>query len=165
MDDNKFIRYTLGKPEKWLIDEARAMGIDISDLEHEVSNYFINHSINRHGNTKAEVDQGQLPITDQDIASVPVIVQTPNFTVIGIKQNNELLIAYAKHFEGSTTIYLEEVLNSRKNKALRSKTMYKKMGLISQGVFIKILSNNAHTDMSGIKIVVGAGGKPGGEAV
>jgi hypothetical protein len=165
MDDNQFSKYTIGKPEQWLVDAAGAMGIDVSGLEHEVSNYFINHSINRHGNEKAEVDQGQLPITSQDIAAIPAIVQTPNFTVIGIKQNNELLIAYAKYFEGSTIIYLEEVLNSRKNKALRSKTMYKKKGLVNQGVFLKILSNNAHTDVSGIKIVVGAGGKPGGETV
>jgi hypothetical protein len=165
MDNNQFTKYTIGKPEQWLIEAAGAMGIDVSGLEHEVSNYFINHSISRHGNEKAEEEQGQLPITNQDIASIPAIVKAPNYTVIGMKRYEESLIAYAKHFEGYTTIYLEEVLNSRKNKALRSKTMYKKMGVVSQEVFIKILSNNAHTDISNIKIVVGAGGNPGGEAV
>jgi hypothetical protein len=66
--------------------------------------------------------------------------------------------------EDWTLIYLEEILNSRKNKALRSATMFKKKRLIRQETFIKILSNNAHTDMKGIKKVVGAGGKPGEEA-
>ncbi|GHT84103.1 hypothetical protein FACS1894137_06730 [Spirochaetia bacterium] len=165
MDDNQFTKYTIGKPELWLINAAGAMGIDVSALEHEVSNYFINHSISRHGIEKTEEERGQLPITDQDIASIPVIVKAPNYTVIGMKRKNESLIAYAKHFKCCTTIYLEEVLDSRKNKALRSKTMYKKMGLITQEIFIKILSNNAHTDISNIKIVVGAGGNPGGEAV
>ncbi|MDR2767180.1 MAG: hypothetical protein LBB82_02510 [Treponema sp.] len=74
------------------------------------------------------------------------------------------MIAYAKYFAGWSLIYLEEILNSRKNKALRSATMFKKLGLIGQETFIKILSNNAHTDITGIKEVVGAGGKPGGEA-
>jgi hypothetical protein len=42
--------------------------------------------------------------------------------------------------------------------------MFKKKGLIHQETFIKILSNNAKTDMTGIKKVVGAGGNPGEEA-
>jgi hypothetical protein len=42
--------------------------------------------------------------------------------------------------------------------------MYKKMGNVSNETFLKIVSNNANTDISGIKMVVGAGGNPGGEA-
>jgi hypothetical protein len=164
MEDNQFSTYTLGKPHKWLIDAAAELNIDISLSEHEVSNYFINHSINRHGNQKIETAQGQLPITEDDIAFISAIVRSPDYAIIGIKRNNERLIAYAKYFESWTAIYYEEILNSRKNKALRSKTMYKKMGLVSKKVFIKIVSNNAHTDLSDIKIVVGAGGNPGGEA-
>jgi hypothetical protein len=86
------------------------------------------------------------------------------YTVIGIKRHGVRIIAYAKYFEDWTLIYLEEILNSRKNKALRSTTMFKKKGLIHQETFIKILSNNAKTDMTGIKKVVGAGGNPGEEA-
>ena len=55
------------------------------------------------------------------------------------------------------------MLNSKRNKALRSKTIYKKMGTVRNDTFLKIVSNNAHTDISTIKVVVGAGGNPGGE--
>jgi hypothetical protein len=54
-------------------------------------------------------------------------------------------------------------LNSKRNKALRSKTMYKKTGSVNSETFLKIIANNAHTDVSHIKVVVGAGGRPGGE--
>jgi hypothetical protein len=42
--------------------------------------------------------------------------------------------------------------------------MYIKMGSVSSETFLKIVSNNANTDTSGSKMVVGAGGHPGGEA-
>jgi hypothetical protein len=47
---------------------------------------------------------------------------------------------------------------------IQSKTMFIKMGTVSNETFLKIVSSNAHTDVSGIKVVVGAGGYPGGEA-
>jgi hypothetical protein len=42
--------------------------------------------------------------------------------------------------------------------------MYKKIGSVSNETFLKIVSNNANTDISETKMVVGAGGNPGGEA-
>jgi hypothetical protein len=38
------------------------------------------------------------------------------------------------------------------------------MGTVSEQTFMKIVANNAHTDVSGVKMVVGAGGHPDGEA-
>jgi hypothetical protein len=103
-------------------------------------------------------------ITPTDIALIPDIVERPDYAIIGIKRKNETLIAYSKKYEHNTAVYYEEVLNSKKNKALRSKTIYKKMGNVSKETFLNIVSSNAHTDVSHIKIVVGAGGRPGGEA-
>ena len=45
----------------------------------------------------------------------------------------------------------------------RAKTMYKKMGAIDSKTFLKIVSHNSNTDISGAIIMVGAGGNPGGE--
>ena len=159
-----FEKTVIGKPEQWLIQAAEGAGLDISGLNHEVTNYFTSHSIKRHGNAGAEKAQGQLPVTPADFARIPDIVKTPDCTIINIRRNTEILIAYSKKFEDGTTIYYEEVLNSKKNKALRSKTIYKKMGTVKNDVFLKIVSNNAHTDVSQIKLVVGAGGNPGREA-
>jgi hypothetical protein len=151
MAENKLILTPIGKPEQWLIEAAAEININVSGLMHEISNYFVNHRINRHGGEKAEEDQGQLPISHKDIALIPEVIKAPVYSAIGIKRHGVRIIAYAKYFEDWTLIYLEEILNSRKNKALRSTTMFKKKGLIRQETFINILSNNAHTDMSGIK--------------
>jgi hypothetical protein len=161
---NPFDITKVGKPEQWLIEAAASIDLDISALTHEITTYFINHDIKRHGNVEAEKAQGQVAVTSSDIDRIPDIVKTPDCAIIGIKRHEETLIAYSKRFEDGTVIYYEEVLNSKKNKALRSKTLYKKTGLVSGETLLKIVANNAHTDISDVKIVVGAGGQPGGEA-
>jgi hypothetical protein len=153
----------IGKPEPWLIEAAASIGLNLAELTHETTNYFVNHGIKRHGNAEMEKAQGQLPVTLADIERIPEIVKAPDCAIIGINRHSIPLIAYAKKFEDGTILYLEEVLNSKRNKALRSKTMYKKMGTVSAETFMKIIANNAHTDVSSIKMVVGAGGNPGGE--
>jgi hypothetical protein len=160
---NSFDVTKIGKPAQWLIEAAAAIGLDISGLIHEITSYFVNHGIKRHGNAEVEKAQGQVVVTTADIDRIPDIVKSPDCAVIGIKRHEETLIAYSKRFEDGTAIYYEEILNSKKNKALRSKTLYKKMGTVSIENFLKIVANNAHTDVSGVKVVVGAGGHPGGE--
>ena len=159
-----FEKTAIGKPEQWLVDAAQAAGLDISGFTHEVTNYFIIHSINRHGNAKREKAQGQLPVTIADFERIPEVVKKPDCAIINIKRNRGVLIAYSRKFGESTIIYYEEILNGKKNKTLRSKTIYKKMGTVKNDTFLKIVANNAHTDISDIKKVVGAGGNPGGEA-
>ena len=159
-----FERKAIGKPERWLVEAAKTAGLDISGLAHEVTNYFIDHSVKRHGNAETERRQGQISVTVADMDLIPDIVKKPDCAIINIRRNRDVLIAYSKKIEGDTVIYYEEVLNSKRNKALRSKTIYKKMGTVKKDVFLKIVSNNAHTDMSQVKVVVGAGGNPGGEA-
>ncbi|MDR1654576.1 MAG: hypothetical protein LBR96_01160 [Treponema sp.] len=154
----------IGRPEPWLIEAAASVGLDFSGLTHEITTYFVNHGIKRHGNAETEKAQGQVAVTPDDIERIPDIVKSPDCAVIGIKRHEEILIAYSRRFDDGTAIYYEEVLNSKKNKALRSKTLYKKIGTVSSETFLKIVANNAHTDVSGVKVVVGAGGRPGGEA-
>ena len=154
----------IGKPAQWLVEAAAAAGLDISGLIHEVTNYSKSHSIKRHGNAETERAQGQVPVTLADFDRVPEIVKNPDCAIINIKRNGGTVIAYAKKFEDHTVIYFEEVLNSKRNKSLRSKTIFKKMGTVKADTFLKILKNNIHTDVSEIKMVVGAGGYPGNKA-
>lgn len=164
MPDNQLETTPIGPPARWLIEAAADIGIDIAGFAHETTNYFRNHSLKRHGNEKAEQALGQLPVTAADFARLPDIVSSPDCAILGIKRHEEILIAYAKKMGDWTAVYYEEVLNSRKNTALRSKTLFKKKGTVTTEKFINIIANNAHTDLSGVKIVVGAGGHPGGEA-
>jgi hypothetical protein len=126
---NPFGITKIGKPEQWLIEAAASIGLDFSALTHEITTYFVNHGTRRHGNGEAERAQGQVAVTAADIARIPDIVKTPDCAIIGIKRHEEILIAYSKRFEDGTVVYVvyyEEVLNSKRNKALRSKTIYKK---------------------------------------
>jgi hypothetical protein len=159
-----FEKTVIGKPEQWLVEAAKAAGLDISGLTHEVTNNFVTHCKKQHGNKKIEKARGQLPIVSADIELIPDIVKNPDCVIIGIKKYGQIFNAYLKKESNGSVIYYEEVLNSKKNKSLRSKTMYKKMGTVNDEIFLKIVSNNANTDISGIKMVVGAGGNPGGEA-
>jgi len=74
---------------------------------------------------------------------------------------------YAKIDNGITYLYFEEVLFSRRNKALRGKTFYKITRPLSFDEFLKNISRNKKTDISKAmflnkKNVQTAGGYPGG---
>jgi len=161
---NQFNKTVIGKPAQWLIEAADSIGLNFSYLDHEITNYFVSHSMKKHGNAKLEKARGQVAITSADIDRLPNVIKTPDYAVIGKNRSNEIFIAYSKRFEDGTVIYYEEVLNSNKNKTLRSKTIYKKMGTVSKDSFLKIVANNGRTEILVEKTVVGAGGHPGGEA-
>jgi hypothetical protein len=104
----------LGGPEPWLVEAAASIGLDLSGLTHEITTYFVNHGIKRHGNAETEKAQGQVAVTAADIERIPDIVKSPDCAVIGIKRHKETLIAYSRRFDDGTAIYYEEVLNSKK---------------------------------------------------
>jgi hypothetical protein len=159
---NQLNKTIIGKPAQWLIEAAASIGLDFSELTHEVTNSFIAHVFKQHGNEKSERARGQIAVTQADITKIPGIVKDPDCAIIGIKRDSETLIAYSKKYENNTVIYYEEVLTGKKSKSLRSKTMFIKIGSMSNEAFINIAGNHAHVDMSGVKIVVGAGGHPDG---
>jgi hypothetical protein len=150
---NSFNVTKIGKPAPWLIEAAASIGLDLSGLTHEVTNYFENHVLKEHGNEAAENARGQLPITPVDTGRIPDIVKNPDITIIGINRYGIPLIAYSKKYEDGTILYLEEVLNSKRNRGLRSKTIYKKMGVVTNENFLKIIGNNTKTDVSNMKMV------------
>jgi hypothetical protein len=158
---DKLVITKIGKPEPWLIEAAADIGIDVSEFSHETTSEFLTHTFKRHGNDTTERARGQIGVTPADIERVPEIVKDPDYAVIGIKRKNETLIAYSKNFGGNATIYYEEILTGNKTKALRSKTMFIKIGSLKQETFLNILGSNVLTDISGAKIVVGTGGQPG----
>ena len=159
-----FQRTLIGKPGQWLIEAAAEIGLDFSELVHEVTSEFVTHVMKHHGDAETEKARGQLPIIAADIMLIPDIIKNPNCAIIGISKYGKIFNVYLSENSNGTVIYYEEVLNSKKNKSLRGKTMYKKMGKMSNETFVKIVSNNSNTDMSGAKIMVGAGGHPDGEA-
>jgi hypothetical protein len=155
---NLFSKTTIGKPEQWLIEGAAAIGLDFSGLTHETTNELISHSVKRHGDPKTH---GAAAVTGADFDRIPGIVKTPDYAIIGAVRKGSLINAYAKIDGGATFLYFENILRSRKNKALRGKTLYKvKKPLTFEG-FIKIVVMNEKTDITEAKKIA-TGGHPGG---
>jgi len=162
---NSFEQTLIGKPEQWLIETGAIIQIDFSKLVHEITNEFINHSIKRHGDPKIH---GGATITTEDFDRIADIVKTPDFAIIGAMRKKTLMNAYAKIDNGITFLYFEEVLISRRNKALRGKTFYKVTRQLSLDEVLEKVSRTGKTDISKAVIfhsqinVQPAGGHPGG---
>lgn len=61
----------------------------------------------------------------------------------------------------NTTLYFEEVIEGSKNKALRSMSLFKRIGDVDGSLFKNIIAGNGKTDISGAKIIAEPGGQPG----
>ena len=140
----------IGKPEKWLIEAAASIGLDFTKLTHEITNDFINHSIKRHGDPRKH---GAAAITMTDFDCIPGIVKSPDHAIIGCIRNESLINAYAKIDSGMTYLYFEAVLMSRKNKALRGKTLYKITRPLSLNEILRNVSGNEKTDITSARIL------------
>jgi len=154
--ENKlFERESIGKAAKWLVNNAKEIGIDIKGFEHEVTNYFIDHVLKRHGNSDTEASVGQIAVKEYDFNSIADIVRNPDYAIIGAKRKGEDILFYAKRMEDGSTIYLEEVLKGKKNKTLRSKTLFRKKDDIDvdKDTLLKIASGYGRNDLSKIKTV------------
>jgi hypothetical protein len=159
-----FNRTAIGKPEQWLIEAAASIGLDFSKFIHETTDDFVSHSIKRHGDPKTH---GAATITIADFERISDIVKTPDYAIIGSIRKETLLNTYVKIYSGITYLYFEEVLISRRNKALRGKTLYKITKPLILDEIIKRVTKNDKTDISKAKIlslknVQTAGGHPGG---
>jgi hypothetical protein len=141
---NDLVITEIGKPEPWLIEAAASIGLDFAGLTHEVTNHFRNHVKKRHG-------QGALAILDTDFDLIPGIVKAPDMAIIGASRGEVLFNAYAKREAGATYLYYEEVLNSTRNKALRSRTFYKIIKPLDMAGFEKIITMNEISDLTRAK--------------
>jgi hypothetical protein len=143
-----FVVTEIGRPEKWLIEAAAAIGLDFSGFVHETTNELMSHSMKRHGDPQKH---GAVAITKADFERIPGIIKTPDHAIIGAIRKGTLINAYTKADGGSTYLYFEEVLQSRKNKALRGKTHYKINKPLTLEEFRKIVTMNKKTDISEAK--------------
>jgi len=154
---NIFNKTVLTKPQKWLIEAAADIGLDYSELSHEVTKQFLDHIIKRH-------NQGNLAIVEKDYQKLPGIVKAPDMAIIGATRGKKVFNAYAKRIDEETYLYFDEVLYSNRNKALRGSTFYKIKKRLDMDNLIKIITMNGKSDISKAKKFIAAGGHPGREA-
>jgi hypothetical protein len=146
---NQFTRTTIGVPEQWLIEAGVGIGLNLAGFVHEVTDHFRSHVIKRHGDLAAH---GAATVTDADLARIPDIVKTPDTVIIGAVRRNAVYIIYAKTDAEVTCLYFEQILDSRKNKALRGATFYKVLKPLALDKILGIVTMNGKTDLSKAKI-------------
>jgi hypothetical protein len=147
---NSFEKNKICRPEKWLIEAAAGIGLDYSELSHEVTNHFKNHVINRHGNP---AKHGTATVTNTDLEMIPAIVKKPDIAIIGALRWGLFCNVYIKIESGMTYFYFDQVLDSKRNMALRSGTFYKVTRPLKLDEILKSISRNDKTDISKAKIL------------
>jgi hypothetical protein len=140
----------IGPPEPWLIEAAASIGLDYSALTHEVTDHFKNHVINRHGNP---AKHGAATVTNTDFDRIPAIVKAPDMAIIGAIRRGNPYNVYIKIEKDMTYLYFDEVMNSKRNKALRSATLYKVTRPLTLDEVLKNVSGSNKTDVSKAKIL------------
>jgi len=148
---HSLIKSVIGKPEQWLIDASIKIGIDCSGLCHEVTSHFKAHVVKRHGDPEKH---GAARVTDADFGKIPTIVKSPSMAIIGASRRGSLYNIYIKIEAGMTFLYFEEILNSNRNKAMRSSTLYKVTRPLSLDEVLKNVTRNNKTDVSKANILV-----------
>jgi hypothetical protein len=159
-----FKKTIIGKSEQWLVGAAKVIGLDIDGFCHEITSDFVNHVIKEHGDGNSEKSRGNVPINIADFDKIPNIINTPDIFIVGAKRKGKDRIIYAKNDIAVSTLYFEEILFGKRNKSLRSKTMWKLTGAVTVKRITAILTNNALYDLSGAKIMTGGGSHPTCEA-
>jgi hypothetical protein len=140
----------IGKPAAWLINAASSIGLDYSGLTHEVTDHFRNHVRKRHGNP---AKHGTATIKDTDFDRIPAIVESPDMVIIGAIRSGNLCNIYVKIENSMTWLYFDEVLDSKRNKALRSVTLYRITKVLALAEVLNNVSHNDKTDISKAKII------------
>jgi len=137
---NQFTKTAIGKPETWLIEAASSVGLDYSELTHEVTAFFLQHVVSRHS-------KGHLAIGERDYKKIPGILKAPDLAIIGASRGKKLFNVYAKRIDGETYLYFEDVLNSTHNKTLRGSTFYKIKKELDIDNLVRIITMNGKSDV------------------
>jgi hypothetical protein len=143
------VKIPIKQVDKWMVDKVMEVtGIDITGFQHELSNDVIRHFMKNHGDSKKEIERGNLPLSSSDLENIPDIIGNPDYVVIGAKRYGFDKVIYAKNGTDGTTLYFEELLVGNKNKSLRSNTIYKTNKVLNENDVLDNIKRNAKTDMS-----------------
>lgn len=110
----------IGLASPSLVRQAMDAGIDIAGYRHTIDAYAVRHSLDTHGGEK-EAKRGQIPLTEQDILSVPDVVKAPDVLGFGAKNSRgQDLIVSVRRMPDGTMLVIEEVRTGLKTLALTS---------------------------------------------
>ena len=140
----------LSEVKDWIVNLAKATGLDIAGFKHKTTGDFERHVIKKHGNEKSEKGRGQVAVTQEDLDNIQSVMDNPDIAVAGIKKNGKDRIVLVKNNEHGSVL-VEEVLSGKRNKALNAKTFWILDKTVDEAKIKKILTNTKGYDVSKIK--------------
>ena len=93
-------------------------------------------------------------VTNEDFPRIPGIIKASDIAIIGAKRKKSLYIVYTQAEAGITYLYFEQILNSRKNKALRGSTFYKVTRPLTLTEILNNISRNNKTKVTDAKTYI-----------
>lgn len=132
---------------------------------HTADMYAVRHALSRHGDAQVEAKQGQLPLSDADIAAIPEAIAAPDAWILGAKTpRGQDIVGNLKRLPDGTVLYLEEVRSGRK--ALAMTSMRKYPGTTDfETIRNRIVPSYAQSDTGDVRIVYPAGAAGQGEVL
>lgn len=150
---NKYTSENVAPVDGWLADLARDNGLEITDYQHSLDTSAVRHIQKSHGDEKAELSRGQLPVLESDIAQIPLIVAAPEKLVFGLKSRlGKDEIGYLKTMDDGTVLFFEEVRTGRRNLAALSLRKYP--GTMNAESILSTLDPNARSDTRNPDLII-----------
>jgi len=121
---NKQKKVSLGRISERQVKEILELtGIDVTEFQLVIENFFIYHALSKHGNDAKEQKRGQLGVDEPDFGKIPEIINKPdNILLLKSKGTNTVL-----QFEKQIDALYFYVIEIRKGKMeLVGKTMFKR---------------------------------------
>lgn len=114
-----------------ITDEARAvlsnlLGYEVTSTDYILSNDGVKHILDEHGDPNKEIKNGNLPITDSVLESLPDVIANPDDISLGHKETrgDRIGIVFKKNLPDGTAVYVQFDNTGRGN--IEGKTLYVK---------------------------------------
>lgn len=109
-----------------LVNDLGSLGVDVTGYQHTILDSDVTHAFKHHG-VGNEKRADQIPITNDDLLRLPLVVEDYDSVSLGSKTgtNNLQAIVYTKTFPDGVQYVVEEVRKGRKKLAFQ--TAYKKI--------------------------------------
>jgi hypothetical protein len=122
---NKQKKHYLGKvPENQTKEILELTGINIKTFDFVIENYFLIHTLKKHGNHKQEQKRGQIGIKNTDFEIIPEILKEPdNISYLGKSKQGNILLQYKKQIK-NLYFYIVEIRKGKRE--IVGKTLFKR---------------------------------------
>lgn len=139
---------------QWFANLARdKAGLEVSGYDVSIDAFSVRHTVNSHGDAKAEEARGNVAVTDADIEAFPVVVSDPDRIVLGAKnKRGQDQVFFIRAMEDGSTLVATEVRTGGRDITLSSLRRYPER--TNADTIVAALIHNVRNALSGTDPIV-----------